>query len=207
MSSKKVQRLRLPATDRLEGYLARLRQLAGEGERNQVSLMELLMELFEHKELWEPRYTAWDDLLREEGFATAHAYEGFVKAFNELGREEVSRLGVKASISLVRLPKATRGKVHNMLNQWLETHQVPPTYQRVATYVKLTVGSLNKPKGQRSKDEQLVSLRATKRDLSAQNRALSAANERLKRHIWKLNGMLKKAKIEPPKMPDLGVEA
>lgn len=207
-SARKVRQIRPNAApnDKLDAYLGRLRQLAGDGERSNVAMMELLMELYEHKEIWGARYSAWDDLLKEEGFTTPYTYEGFVKAFNDFGRSEVTTLGVRASVLLVRLPKGTRTKVHGMLEQWMKTHPVPPTYQRVSTYVKIVIGNLNGPKKGLSKDETITGLRSAKRALSTENRTLKATTERLRKHIWRLNGMLKRAGLEVPKVPDLGTE-
>jgi len=203
---KKVRELRPQAApnEKLEMHLARIRQLAGDGENTQVSMMLALLELFEHKEIWSSRYNKWDELLREEGFTTAHRFDGFVKAYNEFGEAEIRKLGIGASALLIRQQKATRVKVHVILTDWINTHKIPPTYQRVTTYVKMVIGDVTGNKAKvASKDEQIVKLKSVNRDLAKKVKSSSDYIERLKKHVWRINGLLKRAKVDPPKMPEL----
>lgn len=209
-TAAKVRELRPGSapSDKLDRLLGRIRQLAGEGESTQVSMMEALMELYEHKEVWGERYDFWDTLLREEGFCTPHRYEHFAKAYGEFGKTEVRRIGVGAATLLIQQKASVRTKVIVQLNEWMKTHPVSPTYQRVATEVKKVIGGIvgAKRKGSASKDEQIVTLRATKRDLTKQNKSLTDLNTKLKQHVWRLNSLLKKKGVEPPKMPELPAE-
>jgi len=189
------------AHEKLDSTFARLRQLAGEGENTQVTMMLLLLELYEHKEIWQSRYPTWDELLKEEGFTTAHTFTGFQKALGDFGEVEVRRLGVRASTLMIRLPKATRVRVLGAVNEWMKTHPIPPTYQRVTTYTKLIVGT--RPKAKESKDEQVVRLQKRNTELVKSNKLLTDHNKVLRTHLFRVHGLLRRNKIEAPKMPEM----
>lgn len=205
-TKKKVMQLRTPspAHEKLDIQIGRLRELAGDGEKSQVSLMLLLLEVYEYKEIWQSRYSTWDEFLSEEGFATPHTFMGFQKALAEFGQADIQRLGVRAATALVRLPKPTRVKVLATVNEWMKTHPVAPTYQRVSSYTKLIIGVRSKAhKG--SKDEQMVQLQKQNTELTKRAKFLTDHNKTLVTHIFKVHGVLKRNKIVGPKIPNLDV--
>lgn len=193
-------------TDALEGALASLRHLVAEGEGRYLTLMEALMGFYEHKEIWGVRYHTWDSLLREEGFCTPHTYEGFVQAYKAFGKEEVRRLGVRASVLLVRQSKSVQGQVLTLVNEWLQTHVVPPTYQRVSTYTRQIIGTVKKPRKAQSRDENTVQLKKQLQKLKREAGVQREYQENLERYSKRAYNACKKAGIKigtPPQRPEV----
>lgn len=185
--------------ERLDQTLARIRQLTNEGERLFVDMFLALAELYEHKELWSIRYEEFDELLKSEGFCTPHTFDGFMRAYNEFGVNEVRRLGVRASVLLINQAKNVRTKVLTVVNEWFKEHSVPPSYQRVTAFTQQAIGAATKRKTRaESKDEKILRLNSRVRALVGERNTLKKQVETLSKENWRLRGALKRHGLKVP---------
>ena len=130
---------------------------------------------------------SWESLLREEGLCTPTLFYDFKKAVKFV---DVKVFGVYASAAIAKLKVQYRRRVVRSTQEWIDTHQVPPTYQRISKYVTV----MRKELGIRPASNPLTALRLE--------------NNRLKRELSKsqqycelLQATLKKNNIRVPKEP------
>ncbi len=169
-------------------FIRAAKRLSNDSEDSHLRLMLLLVETEPKTAIWfeNPHgLRSWDELLREEGLCTPSKYHGF-KAANANPNIDVKTLGVYASILIQRLPKEMRSKVIAMTREWIKNHRVPPTYQRISTYVKTLRGKQPKQPGT------LASLRD-------ENARLKKKLEEKEAYISQLKNMLTNHKIRVPR--------
>lgn len=120
-------------------FIDRARKLKTSQSGNEVDFLNLLVEqetdILDWKSPKTP-YKTWYELLRGEQLTTVTTYTGYKKARERLPKVWIDKLGVYASISLGKLSEADRNKVLTTVKKWYASHQVAPTYQRVAKYVR-----------------------------------------------------------------------
>lgn len=120
-------------------FLEKARKLKTSQAGNEVEFLNLLVEQENDMLDWKsPKtsYRTWNELLRGEQLVTVTTYTGYKKARERLPKVWIDKLGVYASISISKLNEADRNKILTSVKKWYASHQVAPTYQRVAKYVR-----------------------------------------------------------------------
>jgi hypothetical protein len=170
------------------GFISTAKKFANQGEGQRLALMMLLLDTEPRKAIWQanPNGTeSWDALIREEGLCTPTLFHDFKRA---TGIVDVHVFGVYASAAIAKLKKEYRARILGATKRWIDSHRVPPTYQRITKYV----ADMKKDMGIRSHP-------------STPTHALRAENNRLKRELSKaetyidtLVSTLKKNRIRTP---------
>jgi hypothetical protein len=172
-------------------FIQTAKRYANEGESQRLNLMKLLLDFEPRKALWQSnpnQTTSWDSLLREEGLCTPALFHDFKRALKIV---DVDVFGVYASAAIAKLTTDVRGRIVRSTQKWIDSHRVPPTYQRITKYV----GEMRKEMGIRRRPSTPI-------------HALRAENNRLKRELNKadtyietLQASLKKHGIRIPREP------
>ena len=160
-----------------EKFLELARKYKGDQANQEYKFLELLIEQEADVLNWKhPRtsYKTWSELLRSEQLCTPTLYQNYKKARSLISDLWIGRFGAYASISIAKLDSATREAILAKVKKWYGEHKVPPTYQRVAMYVR----------------DMGTTTRKTKRD---------ARIQKMRAYILVCQGLLKKHKIPVPK--------
>ncbi len=170
-------------------FIQTAKKFANQGESQRLNLMMLLLDTEPRNSLWQanPNKTvSWDGLLRDEGLCTPGLYHDFKRATSIM---KVTVFGVYASAAIVKIKAQYRPRIIKETQQWINSHRVPPTYQRINKYVR----DLKRDLGIRSKPTTPI-------------HALRSENNRLKRelnsahtYIETLQAMLKKHNLRIPR--------
>lgn len=169
-------------------FIRAAKRLSNDSEDSHLRLMLLLVETEPKTAIWYENphgIKSWEKFLLEEGLCTPSKYYGF-KAANANRHIDVKTLGVYASILIQRLPKDLRSKVIEMTREWIKNHRVPPTYQRISTYVKVLRGKQPKKLG-------------TMASLRDENARLKKKLEEKEAYILLLKSTLTSNKIRVPR--------
>lgn len=172
-------------------FIQNAKKYANQGESQRLNLMKLLLDTEPRKSIWQqnPSNTlSWDLLLREEGLCTPALFHDFKRATKIV---DVEVFGVYASAAIAKLKAEFRGRIVRQTQKWIESHRVPPTYQRISKYVS----ELKKELGIRGRP-------------SSPLHTLRSENNRLKRDLNKaddyidiLKATLKKNNVRIPREP------
>ena len=149
-------------------FIQNAKKYANQGEGQRLGLMKLLLDMEPRKSIWlsNPNNTAsWDALLREEGLCTPALFHDFKRATKIV---DVDVFGVYASAAIAKLKADYRSRIVRQTQKWIDSHRVPPTYQRISKYV----AELRKDMGIRSRPSTPI-------------HALRSENNRLKRELNK----------------------
>jgi hypothetical protein len=177
----------------MQSYAAFIRtakQYANQGEAQRLALMMLLLDVEPRKSLWQdnPNKTlSWEALIREEGLCTPALFGDFKRATKIV---EVKTFGVYASAAIVKVPTPYRTRVLRSTQEWIDSHKVKPTYQRITKYV----AEMKKELGIRTPRSSLQALRAENKRLK--DRVVVRDN-----YITKLQEICRTNKIRFPQGP------
>ena len=178
-------------TQSYSSFIQTAKKYANQGESQRLNLMMLLLDTEPRKSLWQDnpeQTTSWDALLREESLCTPALFHDFKRATKIVN---VKLFGVYASASIANLKTEYRHRVIRNTQEWISTHRIPPTYQRIGKYVR----DLKKEMGIRTKPSTpIYALRSENNRLVRQ---LNKAND----YIEVLQACLKKNDIRVPREP------
>lgn len=153
--------------------------------------MTLLLDVEPRLAVWQanPNQTrSWDQLLREEGLCTPTLFHDFKRS---TGIVDVAVFGVYASAAIAKLKKEYRTRIIRATQAWIDSHQVPPTYQRISKYV----AELKKELGIRSRPTTPIHA------LRTENNRLKRELGKAERYIETLQAALRDNNIRVPKEP------
>jgi hypothetical protein len=170
-------------------FITTAKKYANQGESQRLSLMMLLLDTEPRNSLWQGnpnQVISWDGLLREEGLCTPGLYHDFKRATSVM---KVEVFGVYASAALVKIKAQYRPRIIKATQQWIDSHRVPPTYQRINKYVR----DLKKDLGIRAKPS--TPIHALRSENNRLKRELNSAH----RYIETLQATLKKNNIRIPR--------
>lgn len=178
-----------PAT--YSSFIQNAKRYANQGESQRLNLMKLLLDTEPRKSIWHdnPNHTvSWDELLREEGLCTPALFHDFKRATKIV---DVEVFGVYASAAIAKLTTQYRPRIVRLTQAWINTHKVPPTYQRITKYV----WELKKDMGIRSRAS--TPIHALRTENNRLKRELDHANS----YIDTLKATLKKSNVRIPREP------
>ncbi len=178
-------------TTTYSGFIQTAKRYANQGESQRLQLMMLLLDTEPRKAVWQanPNHTtSWDSLLREEGLCTPTLFHDFKRA---KGIVEVKVFGVYASNAIAKLKKEYRGRIIRATQGWINSHRVPPTYQRITKYV----AEMKKEMGIRGRPSTPVHA------LRTENNRLKRELNRTETYVEILQAVLKKNNLRIPREP------
>ncbi len=166
------------ATQTLAQYLATARRYRQSGEKTQIALMYLLLEVEEQRAIWHDDYASWGALLKAEALCTVSRYTGFKFSTKYFKRDQLELLGLSACITASRVPPKHRAAVIKEMWVWHEQHGIPLQYQTVAAIIdRIAPRSSPSLKGK-------------------------GPHQMLSRHVKRLEVLLTEKGIEVPKMDE-----